>query len=164
LNKAIIIIPIVAVLLGAIPSVAYAQYTTSNGTLLCNAAICDTQGFRDLGGAFNKVTGYSYNELGVFIPWTKLCDKGQSYLVESCSNLADPSTGLLTKEGDKAVNCIIHGVAYGSKLNGVLGFSLAKTLLNLGASLTGCGGIVDMNTIQDSNEVQTLLSAVANAG
>jgi hypothetical protein len=147
MTKILLVTPVIAILLVAIPVVAYAQYTTSNGTLLCNVAICDTQGFRDLGGAFNKVTGYSYNELGVFIPWTKLCDKGQSYLIESCSNLVDPSTDSLTKEGDKAVNCIIHGIAYGSKLNGVLGISLAKTLLNLGASLTGCGGIVDIHVI-----------------
>jgi hypothetical protein len=72
MTKTLLVTPIIAVLLVAIPAVANAQYTTSNGTLLCNAAICDTQGFRDLGGAFNKVTGYSYNQLGVFIPWATI--------------------------------------------------------------------------------------------
>jgi hypothetical protein len=142
---------------------AFAQ-NTSNTTLECSAAICDTQGFKDLGSVFSKTTGYSYNELGVFIPWGKLCERGQGYLMQPCSNLVDPATGLLTNQGDKALSCIIHGVGYGSKLNSMLGFDLAKTLLSFGASLTGCGGFVDLNTIQNSDMVQMLLRAVAAAG
>ncbi len=35
-------------------------------------------------GPIQKHTGVFHNENGVFIPWTTLCNAGQSYLAESC--------------------------------------------------------------------------------
>jgi hypothetical protein len=95
-------------------------------------------------------TGVLRNEGGVFIPWNVICKQGRGLLLEPCGTLVD-SNGILTPEGDRAVGCINNGLAYGLyALQHGISFGLAKTILGLGASLTGCGGIVDMNKIPNS--------------
>jgi hypothetical protein len=144
---------IISVLLLTIPfacQVVKAQQATTT-----NAA----GGWRDLGhlGIVNKDTGILRNEQGVFIPWNKICNAGQQFLLQSCSDLVDSSTGNLTPAGDKAADCINNGLAAGV-LAVNLGISpdVARSLLGLAAGLTGCGGIVDMNKLPASQISQML--------
>jgi hypothetical protein len=59
------------------------------------------------------------------------------------------------------VGCVINGVAYGSKAVGIgLLLNLAKGLLGLAAPLPVCGGVVDMNKIQDPPELRFVINAV----
>jgi hypothetical protein len=54
-----------------------------------------------------------------------------------------------------------YGVAYGSKAVGMgLLLNLAKGLLGLAAPLPVCGGVVDMNKIQDSPELRFVINVV----
>jgi hypothetical protein len=64
----------------------------------------------------NKTTGVYHNENGIFIPWTTVCNAGQSYLNETCDSLIN-SDGSLTSQGDKAVSCIqsTHTIKNGRK-------------------------------------------------
>jgi hypothetical protein len=94
-------------------------------------------------------TGVLHNEQGVFIPWNLICQKGSQYLLESCATLVNPD-GSLTAHGDTAVGCIRNGFAaaiLGTKLG--LSFDQIKSALNFAAGATGCGGIVDLNQIQN---------------
>jgi hypothetical protein len=105
-------------------------------------------------------TGVLHNEQGVFIPWNLICQKGSQYLLESCATLVNPD-GSLTAHGDTAVGCIRNGFAaaiLGTKLG--LSFDQIKSALNFAAGATGCGGIVDLNQIQNSPDFQSLLAAV----
>ncbi len=105
-------------------------------------------------------TGVLHNEQGVFIPWNLICQKGSQYLLESCANLLNPD-GSLTAKGDTAVGCIRNGFAaaiLGTKLG--LSFDAIKSALGFAAGATGCGGIVDLNQIQNSPDFQSLLGAV----
>jgi hypothetical protein len=93
------------------------QPQTSNTTqLLCNSAVCDNSQFNEfafdkdinlLNIHIHKHSGVWHNERGVFVPWSALCNQGQTYLIQSCS-LVDPS-GTLTQAGNTAVNCITNG-------------------------------------------------------
>ena len=116
--------------------------------------------WHDLGENFGKTTQILHNGQGVFVPWSAICGQAQAYLLQSCSELIG-SDGNLTTAGYRAVGCVINGVAYGSKAVGIgLPLNLAKGLLALAAPLTGCGGIVDMNKIQDSPELRFVINAV----
>jgi hypothetical protein len=71
--------------------------------------------------------------------------------------------GTLTSQGDTAVGCIRNGfaaAAMATKFN--MPFDTIKNALKGFAGLTGCGGIVDMDHIQNSTELQYLLRSVAS--
>jgi hypothetical protein len=105
-------------------------------------------------------TGVLHNEQGVFIPWKVICDKGQAYILQSCSILLD-SNGNLTPQGDTAIGCIRNGLAVaaiGQKYN-MLG--LAQTVLNFAAGPTGCGGIVNLDTIKNAPDFENILNYLA---
>lgn len=111
-------------------------------------------------GPIQKHTGVFHNENGVFLPWTTICDKSQSYLLESCDSLIGPD-GKLTSAGDKALGCITNGVivtAIAAKLN--IQFSTIENILNAVAKPTGCDGIVNMDQIQSSPTIQLLAGYV----
>jgi hypothetical protein len=103
-------------------------------------------------------TGILHDEYGIFIPWSKICASGQRYLQQDCSQLVDQSTGALTADGDKALGCIRNGVLIAA-LADKHGIS-APTVLGLAAPIFGCGGIADLNQMQSSSYVQSLLSLV----
>jgi hypothetical protein len=103
-----------------------------------------------------------HNERGVFIPWSFICAQGSQYLLKPCSSLVN-SDGTLTSQGDTAVGCIRNGfaaAALATKFN--MPFDTIKNALKGFAGLTGCGGIVDMDHIQNSTELQYLLHSVAS--
>jgi hypothetical protein len=82
---------------------------------------------------------------------------GTSFLLQSCGSLID-SGGSLTGAGDKAVGCITNGAiisALAASFN--LPLDTIKSLLGGLAGPTGCSGIVAMNQIQNSPDVQRLL-------
>jgi hypothetical protein len=108
----------------------------------------------------SKITTILHNEQGVFLPWSFICDKGQAFILQSCSGLVN-SDGSLTKAGDTAVGCIRNGFVaaiLGTKLG--VSFDQIKSALDFAAGATGCGGIVDLNQIQNSPDFQSLLAAV----
>ena len=108
-------------------------------------------------GPIQKHTGVFHNENGVFIPWTTLCRAGQSYLIESCTSLINPDCSL-TNAGDTAVGCITNGAiitALAASFN--IPLDTIKGLLGTLAGPTGCSGIVDMNQIKNSPDVQRLM-------
>lgn len=105
-------------------------------------------------------TGVLHNEQGVFIPWNVICQKGSQYLLESCATLVNPD-GSLTAKGDTAVGCVRNGFAaaiLATKLG--MTFDQINSGLGFAAGATGCGGIVDLNQIQNSPDFQSLLAAV----
>jgi hypothetical protein len=105
----------------------------------------------------NHQTGVLHNEQGVFIPWSKICDSGQTVLQQQCSSLVNPN-GSLTSQGDTAVECIRNGLAAAivAQQNGV-GQGLTKGALSFLAPLTGCGGIVDINQVASNPMFQQIL-------
>jgi hypothetical protein len=81
--------------------------------------------------------------------------------LKPCSYFVNPD-GSLTAEGDKAVGCIRNGFAAAVVATEIsLPFNLTKAILSGGAGLTGCGGIVDMSQIQNSDMLQYLLHAAS---
>jgi hypothetical protein len=144
--------------------------TTNAG--VCNSAVCDNSQFKEfafdkdinlLNIHIHKHSGVWHNERGVFVPWSALCNQGQSYLVQSCSDLID-SSGTLTQAGDRAVNCITNGAIITIAANTLqLPLSIVKGALGYLAPMTGCDGIVNLNTIQTGPQVQSLLNALSNA-
>jgi hypothetical protein len=145
---------------------------TSTTTLLCNSAVCDNSQFNEfafdkdinlLNIHIHKHSGVWHNERGVFVPWSALCNQGQGYLVQSCSNLID-SSGTLTQEGDRAVGCITNGAIITIAANTLqLPLSIVKGALGALAPMTGCDGIVNLDTIQTGPQMQSLLTALSNA-
>jgi hypothetical protein len=85
-------------------------------------------------------------------------------LNETCDSLIN-SDGSLTGQGDKAFSCIQTGIAIAAGANHYLGLSpsVIGPLLGLGASMTGCGGIVDINKVQNIPMIQTLLQIAGTA-
>ena len=84
------------------------------------------------------------------MPWSFICNHGQQFLLQPCSNFVNRD-GSLTNERDKAVGCIRNGLSvtvYGEKHG--LPQDLIKTILGGAAGITGCGNIVDMNQVQNS--------------
>jgi hypothetical protein len=127
-----------------------AQSTTTSGNT-------PWQEFGVFIGPFQKHTGVFHNENGVFIPWTTMCAAEQSYLVESCGSLIS-SDGSLTNDGDRAVGCITNGAiltVIAGQFN--LPIDTIRSLLGGLAPLTGCGGIVNLNQIQSSPDLQRLV-------
>lgn len=114
-----------------------------------------------IGGLVSRSTGVLHNEQGVFIPWKVMCPQVQQYLVEPCSSLMNPD-GTLTSHGDREVGCIRNGlaiaIANAHTLN--LPFGTLRGLLGGLAGATGCGGIVNLNQIQNTNIFQLLLHSV----
>jgi len=108
----------------------------------------------------SKITNILHNEQGVFLPWSFICNKGQAFILQSCSGLVN-SDGSLTKAGDTAVGCIRNGIAavVGAKQNNIP-LDLVKSVLNFAAPLTGCGGIVNLDTIQNEPQFQSILNAI----
>jgi hypothetical protein len=107
-------------------------------------------------------TNILHNEQGVFIPWSIICAQGSQYLLKPCSSLVNPD-GSLTSQGDTAVGCIRNGfaaAALATKFN--IPFDTIKNGLKTFAGLTGCGGIVDTDQIQNSTELQYLLHSVGS--
>jgi hypothetical protein len=108
-------------------------------------------------------TGVFHNENGVFIPWTTLCNAGQAYLLQSCSSLVTPD-GSLTSPGNTAVECITNGAiitALAGKFN--LPVDALKGLLGALATPTGCGGIVNLEQISNSPDIQRLVQIAGSA-
>jgi hypothetical protein len=103
-------------------------------------------------------TGILHNEYGIFIPWSKICAAGQQYLQKDCSQLIDPSTGDLTSDGDKAVSCIRNGALIAA-LAEKHGMS-ASSVLGLAAPIFGCGGVANLNQMQSSPYIQSILNLV----
>jgi hypothetical protein len=103
-------------------------------------------------------TGILHNEYGLFVPWSKICAAGQQYLQQNCSQLVDQSTGALTPEGDKAVGCIRNGalIAALAEKHGIS----APTVVGAAAPIFGCGGIADLNQMQNSPYIQSILNIV----
>jgi hypothetical protein len=142
--------PSFLVLLVVTPGIVRAQNTTTSGST-------PWQEFGVFFGPIQKHTGVFHNEDGVFIPWTTLCGAGQSYLLRSCGSLINPD-GSLTGPGDTAVGCITNGAiisALAASFN--LPLDTIKSILGGLAGPTGCNGIVDMNQIQNSPDLQRLL-------
>lgn len=140
------------ILLVATPGIVRAQSTTTSGN-------SPWQEFGVFFGPIQKHTGVFHNENGVFIPWTSLCTAGQSYLLQSCGSLID-SGGSLTSAGDTAVGCITNGAiatVIASHFN--IPLDTIKSLLGSLAGQTGCGGIVNMNQIQTSPDLQRLVQS-----
>jgi hypothetical protein len=108
----------------------------------------------------SKVTTILHNEQGVFLPWSFICNKGQSFILQSCSTLVNPD-GSLTQAGDTAVGCIRNGIAaaVAAKQNNIP-LGLLKGVLDFAAPLTGCGGIVNLDTIQNEPQFQSILNAI----
>lgn len=109
-------------------------------------------------------TGILHNENGVFVPWSFICDHTQQYLLQPCSTLINPD-GSLNSQGEKAVGCIRNGFAgavIGSKYLG-LSFDQIKGILNGASGLTGCGGIVNLDQIPNSDMFQMLLSGAGQS-
>jgi hypothetical protein len=140
----------ILVLLVVAPGIARAQGATTSG---------DTP-WKEFGvflGPIQKHTGVFHNENGVFIPWTTLCTSAQSYMLESCDTLIN-SDGTLTTAGDTAVGCITNGAIitmFAAQLNIPLG--TIKGILGGLAEPTGCSGIVNMDQIQTSPDLQRLV-------
>jgi len=149
-----------------------AQSQASNTSLVCNSAVCDNSQFNQFGFDYDvnplnihihKHSGVWHNERGVFVPWSVLCNQGQGYLVQSCSDLID-SSGALTQAGDRAVGCITNGAIITIAANTFhLPLDLVKSALGAIAPMTGCDGIVNLNTIQTGPQVQSLLTTLSNA-
>ena len=115
-------------------------------------------------GPIQKHTGVFHNENGVFIPWTALCSSAQSYLLESCDSLINPD-GSLTTAGDTAVGCITNGAiitAIAAKMN--MSPGVIENLLRGLAPMTGCSGIVDLNQVQASPDIQRLAEFAGEMG
>jgi hypothetical protein len=106
-----------------------------------------------------NLSGILHNEQGVLIPWNVICQKGSQYLLESCVTLLNPD-GSLTAQGDTAVGCIRNGFVAAKLASQFLSFDQIKSALEFAAGATGCGGIVDLNQIQNSPDFQSLLAAV----
>jgi len=150
----------------------FTQPTTPNTSLVCNSAVCDNSQFNQFGFDYDvnplnihihKHSGVWHNERGVFVPWSVLCNQGQTYLIQSCSDLID-SRGTLTQAGDRAVECITNGAIITIAANTFhLPLDLVKSALGALAPMTGCDGIVNLNTIQTGPQVQSLLNMLSNA-
>jgi hypothetical protein len=144
----------------AAPASPFPITNTNNQSVGQSATTSGSSQWQEFGvfvGPIQKHTGVFHNENGVFIPWTTLCGAGQSYLLESCGSLINPG-GSLNSAGDTAVGCITNGAiisALAASFN--LPLATIKGFLVPLAGLTGCGGIVDMNQIQNSPDVQRLL-------
>ena len=148
-STTLILAPAILVLLIVDPGIVRAQDTTTSG-------ITPWKEFGVFLGPVQKHTGVFHNENGVFIPWTTLCSSAESYLLESCDSLID-SNGVLTSAGDKAIGCITNGAIVtiiATKLNMQLG-SINNLLGGL-AGMTGCSGIVNLNKVQASPDIQRL--------
>jgi len=153
----------IAAMMVTVPVIAMPQIANSQTSNSSGGASTTTSGntaWQEFGlflGSIQRHTGVYHNENGVFIPWTTLCKAGQSYLNETCDSLINPD-GSLTNEGDKAVGCITNGAivtAVASSFNMSIG--TIKGLLNFLAPHTGCGGIVNLDQIQTSPDLQRLV-------
>lgn len=148
----LLLAPSFLVLLVVTPGIVRAQNTTTSGNTPWHE-------FGVFLGPIQKHTGVFHNENGVFIPWTTLCASGQTYLLESCGSLVNPD-GSLTSAGDTAVGCITNGAiatVIASQFN--IPLNTIKSLLGSLAGQTGCGGIVNMDQIQTSPDLQRLVKS-----
>src|SRR6266487_2189273 len=142
--------PSFLLLLVVTPGIVRAQNTTTSGST-------PWQEFGVFFGPIQKHTGVFHNENGVFIPWNTLCGAGRSYLLQSCVSLINPD-GSLTSAGDTAVGCITNGAIatlFASQFN--IPLNTIKSLLGGLAGPTGCGGIVNLDQIQTSPDLQRLV-------
>lgn len=95
------------------------------------------------------------------IDWNTLCtDISQmNVLLQPCSNLVN-SNGTLTPGGDTAMGCIRSGLSLGLEAlhHGV---PLWRVIYGLGLLVqpTGCGDIVNMNTVESPNQFKFLTQA-----
>jgi len=113
-------------------------------------------------GPIQQHTGFFHDDYGVFIPWNTLCKAGQTYLLQSCNALINPH-GSLTGLGQTAVGCITNGAiitALAAKLN--LKMEFIKGILGALARPTGCSGIVDLNSISNSPDINRLADMAAS--
>jgi hypothetical protein len=94
------------------------------------------------------------------IDWMPICTFFQSALYPSCNLLVD-SDGTLTDEGDRAFVCIRNGaaLAFTAGLNEIPLDLISRGLQYL-EGLTGCGGIVNWNKINDIASVPKLLNLI----
>jgi hypothetical protein len=114
-----------------------------------------------IGGLVSRHTGLLHNEQGIFVPWTVMCPRVQQFLVEQCSTLINPD-GSLTSQGDRAIGCIRNGLAIAVANTHTINlpFGTLRGLLGGLAGATGCGGIVNLNQIQNTDMFQFLLHSV----
>jgi hypothetical protein len=153
-STTLILAPAVLVLLVVAPGIVRAQDTTTSGNT-------PWQEFGVFLGPIQKHTGVFHNENGVFIPWKTLCSAAQSYLLESCGSLINPD-GTLTSAGDTAVGCVTNGAIitlFASQFN--MPLDTIKNILGGIAGPTGCSGIVNMDQIQTSPDLQRLAQLAA---
>jgi hypothetical protein len=85
-------------------------------------------------------------------------------LLESCDSLINLD-GSLTPAGDTAVGCITNGAiitAIAAKLN--MSPGVIQNLLSGLAPMTGCSGIVDLDQVQSSPDIQRLVQLAGQMG
>jgi hypothetical protein len=96
------------------------------------------------------------------IDWGILCNdiSQMNVLYQSCSDLVNQN-GTLTTAGDIAIGCIKNGLSLGLEAlhHGV---SLSRVIFGLGllTQPAGCGGVINMNAIESSNQFQFLTRAL----
>jgi hypothetical protein len=96
------------------------------------------------------------------IDWNTLCtDISQmNILYQSCSNLVNQND-TLTPAGETAIGCIKNGLSLGLEAlhHGV---PLSSVIYGLGLLVqpTGCGNIVNMNSVESPNQFQFLTRAL----
>jgi hypothetical protein len=110
---------------------------------------------------YNFHSNVWHNEQGVFIPWSTLCNAQQSQgiLQQSCSDLVDGNG--LTQQGDRAIGCITNGAIITIGANKYhISTDTVKAALGFLAGPTGCSGIVNLDTISQFPQFQSLLNAM----
>jgi hypothetical protein len=134
MNIALLIVPVIGVLLGAIPSAMAQQLVQIPGE----------------------------QPTGILLSWSTICNTGSNMgvLLQSCSDLVNPD-GTLTAAGVTAKACIANGV--GLALGGLglgLPYDTVISGLNALAGMTGCGGIVDMSKIPTQDQFNQIKAMV----
>ena len=94
------------------------------------------------------------------INWMPICTFFQSALYSSCNSLVNYD-GTLTIKGDRAFTCIRNGalLAAGAGLNSIPPHFITEVLRALEGP-TGCGGIVNWNTIDAIVSVNRILNLI----
>jgi hypothetical protein len=134
MKTALLIVPVIGVFLGVIPSAMAQQLVQIPGE----------------------------QPTGILLTWSTICNTGSNMglLLQSCSDLVS-ADGTLTTAGNTAKACIANGV--GLALGALkLGLPYDTVISGLGtlAGMTGCGGIVDMSKIPSQDQFNQIKSMV----
>ena len=96
------------------------------------------------------------------IDWGILCNdiSQMNILYQSCNDLVNQN-GTLTTAGDRAIGCIKNGLSLGLEALDH-GVPLSRVIFGLGllTQPVGCGGVINMNGIESSNQFQFLTRAL----